>query len=86
MSLPKKGYFVKKPIPIQAEQWFPGDKISGLTEIRHTQLGLVGRIETLEGIHYALPGDYIIVGIHGEIYPCKEDIFNESYEVYQGET
>ena len=37
-------------------------------------------IETLEGIHRANPGDYIITGVNGEKYPCKPDIFNKTYE------
>ena len=37
-------------------------------------------IETLEGIHKADPGDYIITGIKGEQYPCKPDIFEKTYE------
>ncbi len=37
-------------------------------------------IETLEGVMTASPNDYIIKGIKGEFYPCREDIFNESYE------
>lgn len=37
-------------------------------------------IHTLEGDMKALPGDYIITGIHGEQYPCKPDIFEETYE------
>lgn len=37
-------------------------------------------IPTLEGIMKASPGDYIIKGIKGEIYPCKPDIFEASYD------
>ena len=37
-------------------------------------------ISTLEGDMKAMPGDYIITGVHGEQYPCKPDIFNETYE------
>lgn len=37
-------------------------------------------IHTLEGDMKALPGDYIITGVHGEQYPCKPDIFEETYE------
>jgi hypothetical protein len=37
-------------------------------------------IVTLEGTMEAYNGDYIIKGIKGEFYPCKEDIFNASYE------
>ena len=28
----------------------------------------------------AMPGDYIIKGIQGEVYPCKPDIFEATYE------
>jgi len=37
-------------------------------------------IHTLEGVMTASKGDYIIRGIAGEIYPCKPDIFEASYE------
>jgi len=37
-------------------------------------------IETLEGEMKASPGDYIIKGINGELYPCKPDIFEKTYE------
>lgn len=38
-------------------------------------------IKTLEGIMVAKTGDYIIRGVEGEIYPCKPDIFEKTYEV-----
>ena len=37
-------------------------------------------IKTLEGIMHANYGDYIIKGVSGEIYPCKPDIFEKTYE------
>lgn len=37
-------------------------------------------IDTLEGVMTAQVGDYIIKGVHGELYPCKPDIFEETYE------
>ncbi len=37
-------------------------------------------IHTLEGDMTASPGDYIIIGVRGEMYPCKPDIFHETYE------
>lgn len=37
-------------------------------------------IKTLEGEMEANPGDFIIQGIAGEIYPCKPDIFEKTYE------
>lgn len=38
------------------------------------------KIATLEGIMYADKDDWIIKGVAGEIYPCKPDIFNLTYE------
>lgn len=37
-------------------------------------------IVTLEGEHLAQRGDWIIRGVHNEIYPCKPDIFAATYE------
>lgn len=37
-------------------------------------------IKTLEGTMHADNGDYIIKGVKGEIYPCKPDIFEATYE------
>ena len=40
-------------------------------------------IQTLEGEMIANIGDYIITGIKGEIYPCKPDIFEQTYELVE---
>ena len=37
-------------------------------------------IKTLEGKHMANYGDWIIQGVKGELYPCKPDIFEITYE------
>lgn len=37
-------------------------------------------IETLEGVHECRVGDFIILGVKGEAYPCKPDIFALTYE------
>jgi len=37
-------------------------------------------ISTLEGKMKADAGDFIIQGVNGEIYPCKPDIFEKTYE------
>lgn len=37
-------------------------------------------IETLEGTMHANVGDYIITGVRGEKYPCKPDIFLDTYD------
>ena len=38
-----------------------------------------GWIDTLEGGHIVCSGDYIITGVKGERYPCKPDIFRQTY-------
>jgi hypothetical protein len=48
--------------------------------------GLVGPgdrlvVTTLEGTHAITFGDWIIQGVKGELYPCKPDIFDMTYEV-----
>lgn len=47
------------------------DEISGLSYLQ---------IMTLEGVHNAMTGDFIIQGVKGELYPCKPDIFEQTYE------
>lgn len=37
-------------------------------------------ILTLEGVHRADVGDFIIKGVAGELYPCKPDVFEKTYE------
>lgn len=39
-----------------------------------------GWIETLEGGHIVCPGDFIITGVAGEVYPCKPAIFRATYD------
>ena len=38
-------------------------------------------IETLEGNVEMTPKDMLIIGVRGECYPCKADIFAETYEI-----
>lgn len=44
----------------------------------------VVRINTLGGVMEGRVGDYIIRGIAGEFYPCKANIFKETYEEFHG--
>ena len=50
--------------------------------IGHTATGELS-IPTLEGWHTARPGDWIIRGVQGELYPCKPDIFEATYEAVE---
>jgi hypothetical protein len=40
-------------------------------------------IQTLEGVLHASLGDYIIQGVKGELYPCKPDIFEATYDTVE---
>lgn len=42
-----------------------------------------GEIKTLEGVMQYRKGDYIITGVKGEQYACREDIFKETYELVE---
>ena len=46
------------------------------------QLGRAAKIETLEGVLRGKKGDYLVVGVRGERYIVKRDIFEETYEPY----
>ncbi len=78
----------KKPVEIQAFIWTGSELTSDNTRwIRTaTKDGIVWWedeflfIKTLEGVMVASPGDFIIKGVKGEIYPCKPDIFELTYE------
>ncbi|MGI9413910.1 MAG: hypothetical protein ACR2PM_09580 [Hyphomicrobiales bacterium] len=76
------GKFQKKPVVIDAVQWFPGKPVDGVDERRADgkPSQTVGVIKTLEGDMIARPGDWIVTGIEGEKYPVKDDIFKKTYE------
>lgn len=38
-------------------------------------------INTLEGKHHVSVNDYVIQGVNGELYPCKPDIFEKTYDL-----
>ena len=73
----------KKPVVIEAVQWFKdGDHPNVFVHTDGGQVWVNGQayIETLEGRHLVTPGDWIIEGVQGELYPCKPDIFELTYE------
>lgn len=81
--------FRKKPVVIEAEQFFYVKKPwpQGVIE---TELGGPGYgkyrdvgVQTLEGFMHANDGDWIITGVAGERYPCKESIFYATYELIE---
>jgi len=40
-------------------------------------------IQTLEGVMIARVGDWVIKGVKGEFYPCRDDIFQATYEAVE---
>jgi hypothetical protein len=77
--------FRKKPVIIEATQWFKIGDHPEVTKLPnwHQASGLdhhKGWINTLEGGHEVTPGDWIITGVKGEFYPCKDEIFKLTYE------
>lgn len=45
------------------------------------EIGLL--IPTLEGLHLGRQNDFIIRGVKNELYPCKPDIFEQTYELVE---
>ena len=75
--MPAMGRYMKKPIVIEAVQWFKhGDHAAVLAESDEDSCGY---IDTLEGRLRVEPGDWVITGVAGENYPCKPDIFEQLY-------
>ena len=79
-------FYRKKPVIIEAME-YTGDNGYDLALF----VGYADRneknqfvLDTLEGTMYANPGDFIIKGIKGEFYPCKPDIFWDTYAPIDG--
>lgn len=78
--------FRKKPVVIEAEQFFadrepwPEGIKCGTREMSGADPEHIHLIETLEGPLIVSEGDWIITGVNGERYPCKPDIFQKTYE------
>ena len=82
--------FRKLPIEVEAIQWDGINETKQLIEetfktsleMKENWLNKTNDllIKTLEGTMTAIVGDWIIQGVNKEIYPCKNDIFEKSYE------
>lgn len=83
----------KKPIVVEAIRWTGKNRAEIRIFCTHgafftpTRQDTEGRttawdllIDSREGIMRAETGDYIIKGVKGEYYPCKANIFEETYE------
>lgn len=82
--------YKKKPVVIEAMpftryNWdelvtFTGGNATSFNKSLILEDKYICNINTLEGIMVATEGDYIIKGIRGEFYPCKPDIFAQTYD------
>ena len=81
----------KKPVEVEAHQlmpfnvtevaeWCGGQMVEEIDPINVQNLYVGLNIATLEGVMRASQGDYVIRGVKGEFYPCKEHIFEATYE------
>lgn len=73
----------KKPIVVEAFEWTVDeipDWWRSRSDINIEVDTCTALIPTLEGVMRATPGDFIVRGVKGEIYPCKPDIFKLTYE------
>ena len=89
--------FRKKPVVVEAVQLLesnPGEAIDFIGRERIATASWEGRreeavltigIRTLEGVMTASLGDWIIRGVAGEVYPCKPEIFRQTYEPVEEE-
>jgi len=80
--------YVKRPVEVQAVEWNGDNDVYDFLEewsngnVRRDTRNLL-LIQTFEGVMQAQIGDYIIRGIAGEFYPCKPDIFEQTYQVVE---
>ena len=75
-------YYKKKPVTVAAVKW-NGFNLQEIREFTNNEAMIkndVLIIPTLEGTMAAEIGSYIIRGIKGEYYPCRGDIFEDTYE------
>ena len=76
--------FRKKPVVIEAIQ-YDGTHMTAhnIYDLSHGQISYIDgklTIRTPEGTMEASSGDWVIKGVKGEVYPCKPDIFEATYE------
>lgn len=83
--------FRKKPVVVEAINLA---QIQSLpwhfeTAVLNTEIELLPEggalVHTIEGTMEAQPGDWLIRGVKGEFYPCKPDVFDQTYEEVSAE-
>lgn len=76
--------FRKKPVVIEAVQYDGSNDAEIIAFTKKKAIKAFDKnvmiIPTLEGDHIASAGDWIIKGVAGEFYPCKNEIFLKTYD------
>lgn len=74
--------YKKKPVVVSAVKWDGTNlrEVKALTGNKAMMKNDTLIIPTLEGTMAAEVGSYIIEGVKGECYPCRGDIFEDTYE------
>lgn len=82
----KKGEFKGQLLEGKIVRYYRTPDLDGRTNCKKCGviMHLHGWVDTLEGGHIVCPGDFIITGIQGETYPCKPDVFEQTYEKVEG--
>lgn len=88
----------KKPAVVEAIQFTQenAEEIASLDGVdvflagkysRESEKGNIawGQVEAIGGVVSFRPGDWIIRGVNGELYPCTDNIFQKTYEAYSEE-
>lgn len=74
--------YQKKPVTVFAVKW-DGTNLQEVLSFTNNKAMMKNDtliIPTLEGTMAAEVGSYVIKGVKGEYYPCREDIFEDTYE------
>jgi hypothetical protein len=87
--------FRKKPVEVDAVQW-TGDNTAELHEFAETNFDVLGpedrancddpeaTAQIFDRLHstwvLVQTGDFIVRGVQGELYPCRLDVFEATYE------
>ncbi len=50
-------------------------------QVRCIQIDEPFEVETMEGVLQGKKGDYLMIGIHGEMYPVEREIFLKTYDI-----
>lgn len=77
---------MKQKVRINGKEWNPDSETFYAVRklpviVSAIRLNEPFEVDTLEGIMQGNPGDWLIKGVEGELYPCKNIVFKAIYEI-----